>query len=175
MEGAGSYWQVTLQALSIPAILQGGDVVLAAETGSGKTLSYIAPIATSLLLQRSVLRKIDKHDGPLALVLCPNVMLCKQVVAVANALVDDKGRPLIKCAVISSRSLPPFETPDLIVSTPLALLTLVREPGVNYGRQWREEGLATSLAHVVVDEADLLLTGAYLKPLDSILEVSKIL
>lgn len=36
----------------MPMILQGRDTVVAAETGSGKTLSYLAPVASLMLKQK---------------------------------------------------------------------------------------------------------------------------
>ena len=41
------------QELAIPQIAEGKSVVLAAETGSGKTITYLAPVI-SQLLQRQV-------------------------------------------------------------------------------------------------------------------------
>lgn len=37
-----------IQRLAIPQILSGGNVVVAAETGSGKTLSYLIPLVQRL-------------------------------------------------------------------------------------------------------------------------------
>ena len=33
-----------IQAAAVPAILRGGDVVMASHTGSGKTLAYLLPL-----------------------------------------------------------------------------------------------------------------------------------
>lgn len=44
----------------MPAICEGRDVVLSAETGSGKTLSYLIPL---LSLQQSAQDNSDKHPG----------------------------------------------------------------------------------------------------------------
>ena len=42
------------QALAVPAILSGRNVVLAAETGSGKTIAYLAPVMSRLLAARAL-------------------------------------------------------------------------------------------------------------------------
>ena len=76
-------------------LMRGQDAVIAAETGSGKTLSYIAPIASHLLRQ-----KLKQADNPRplhwhALVLCPNGPLCQQVASVINGLKGADGQPLL--------------------------------------------------------------------------------
>jgi hypothetical protein len=188
------------QELAVPPLLEGRDVVLAAETGSGKTLAYLAPLAT--LLQRArAPQPADGAGGtsagadaaaaaggaravalaaataearlPLALVLVPNTALAAQVLAAAGSLRDAAGGPLLRACTVSSRSPPPFERPDLVVTTPGALVTLLRDVAGGYGRLWTPEGLGDAVRHVVVDEADLLLTGGYERDLKRLLEVSR--
>lgn len=36
----------------------------------------------------------------MSVVLCPNVMLCEQVVQMANCLLGDSGRPLVRVAAV---------------------------------------------------------------------------
>jgi superfamily II DNA/RNA helicase len=64
----------------MPCLLQ--DVVIACETGSGKTLAYVAPLVTLLCGGRGLGKKSK------ALILCPNKMLCEQVIHTASQLVD---------------------------------------------------------------------------------------
>ena len=44
--------QFPMQELAMPMVVSGQSAVIAAETGSGKTLSYVAPIASMLLRQK---------------------------------------------------------------------------------------------------------------------------
>lgn len=44
LEGSGKRLATRIQALSIPPILAGEDVVLGSETGAGKTLAYLLPL-----------------------------------------------------------------------------------------------------------------------------------
>jgi superfamily II DNA/RNA helicase len=37
----------TVQAMSVPAILGGGDFLVASHTGSGKTLAYLLPMVSA--------------------------------------------------------------------------------------------------------------------------------
>ena len=50
-----------IQAAAVPAAAENSDVVIAAETGSGKTLSYLIPIWSNLL-ERGVGGR-DDDDG----------------------------------------------------------------------------------------------------------------
>ncbi|CAI7855862.1 unnamed protein product [Closterium sp. NIES-54] len=95
-----------IQAGAIPQILSGSDVVVAAETGSGKTHAYLAPVLSHVLTWREEERQREmaereeeeRSEGRLggegevgegrrrrvgarkfALVLCPNAALCRQV------------------------------------------------------------------------------------------------
>lgn len=125
----------------MPPLLAGSDVVLAAETGSGKTLTYLAPLATLLLRGRQPgapkpAAGADSGDAgsgdgaegaaavaadrrrPLALVLVPNTALAAQVIAAADALRGADGGPLLRTVTVSSRCPPPVERPDVVVTTP---------------------------------------------------------
>lgn len=99
-----------VQAACIPSILSGKDTVVAAETGSGKTHGYLVPLAEKLLHARNdpgieapVLGK--NHLSQLSLVLCPNVMLCEQVVRMANLLCGDDGEPLLRAAAVCGKQV----------------------------------------------------------------------
>lgn len=184
LKAAGFKQPSRVQELAAPHVLQGDNVVLAAETGSGKTIAYIAPVATALLHQRSRLAaaaadSADSSSGErlhkdLALVLCANAALCQQVVATTEALCDSDKAPLVRAVQVSSSLPPPFETPDVIVATPGGLMALITGSGRHYGGLWTSEGLARAVKHVIVDEADLLTTGGYAKDLNRILEIFKV-
>lgn len=105
--------------------------------------------------------------------LCPNTALCHQVVRlVAAALTGADGQPLLTAAHISSSSPPPFDPPDIVVTTPGALKTLFNDRGAMYGSLWTAEAVSARSAFVVVDEADLLWQGSYVKDLTRLLDVS---
>lgn len=84
--------------------------MIAAETGSGKTHSYLVPLIDKLcaVLDGSKNTNSDEGLAPshgLSLVLCPNVLLCEQVVQMANGLSGDDGEPLLKVAAICGRQV----------------------------------------------------------------------
>ena len=139
----------SVQALGFGPIKNGDDVALADQTGSGKTIAYLAPIVQHV-------REAEAASGRTpgasvrALVLTPTSELAQQVLGVAKALSangapfrssiitgEHKWRTQAKCA---ERGL------ELLVCTPGRL------------RAHLEEG-SFSLAltsRVVLDEADLL-------------------
>jgi hypothetical protein len=84
-----------------------------------------------------------------------------------------EGRPLIKACQVSSSNPPPFDPPDVVVTTPGALVTLFNDRGSSYGPQWTAEGVSSRAAFVVADEADLLCQGGYVKDLTRLLDVSR--
>ena len=107
-----------------------------------------------------------------ALVLCPNVALCHQVLSVALALNSSSNSPLISAAHINASNPPPAEAPDIIVSTPAALASFILDAGPAYGMLWTPEGLASRVRHVILYEADLLLGRAFSKQVTKLLDVS---
>src|SRR6267378_1425992 len=78
-----------IQAAAIPEALQGKDVIATAQTGTGKTLAFLIPIAERLLLQDS--------PGIAALVLVPTRELAMQLADQFNAL---RGKQLAPAALV---------------------------------------------------------------------------
>ncbi|XP_056448856.1 probable ATP-dependent RNA helicase DDX31 isoform X1 [Gadus chalcogrammus] len=74
----------SVQKQTIPALMSGRDAVVRSQTGSGKTLSYGIPIVQSL---QAVLPKIQRADGPLALILVPTRELAQQSFQIFQKLV----------------------------------------------------------------------------------------
>ncbi|MCO5550243.1 hypothetical protein L7F22_003726 [Adiantum nelumboides] len=157
-----------VQAASIPLILADGDVVMAAETGSGKTQAYLAPLFSKLLnlkqkdhelagLQIPAERR-TKEMQSFALVLCPNAMLCEQTMQMANALCDSCGTPLLKVSVVSGGQGWPIFPPHIVVATPAALLNhlFAYDP-----KRKRRNAFVRDVKYVVFDEADMLLSGGF--------------
>lgn len=160
---ASIYKPSLIQAASIPHILSGKDVVIAAETGSGKTHSYLVPLIEKLAVLAEQYKEINinkeiSRAHKFSLVLCPNVMLCEQVVQMANCLLSDSGRPLLRVAAVCGGQGWPVAQPDIIVSTPAALLNYLFafDPETK-----RRSKFLRSVNSVVFDEADMLLCGSF--------------
>lgn len=65
----------SVQKQSIPVLLEGRDALVQSQTGSGKTLAYCIPVVQSL---QALTSKIQRSDGPYALVLVPTRELALQ-------------------------------------------------------------------------------------------------
>ncbi|XP_077570422.1 ATP-dependent DNA helicase DDX31 isoform X1 [Stigmatopora nigra] len=65
----------SVQKQSIPALLSGRDAIVRSQTGSGKTLSFAVPLVQTL---QALQTKIQRSDGPLAVVVVPTRELALQ-------------------------------------------------------------------------------------------------
>ncbi|XP_014510314.1 DEAD-box ATP-dependent RNA helicase 22 [Vigna radiata var. radiata] len=149
-----------VQASSVPSVMSGKDAVIAAETGSGKTYSYLVPLIDKLrdAQERSLHAMSDQEVTPaqkVLLILCPNVQLCEQVVKMASSLRRDDGEAIVSVAAICGRQGWPIREPDVIVTTPAALLNYV-----DLDRTRRMQFMR-GVKYVVFDEADMLLCGSF--------------
>ncbi|CAG8722921.1 14283_t:CDS:1, partial [Acaulospora morrowiae] len=81
-----------IQRRAIPIINNdGADVVVQAETGSGKTLTYLLPIVHRLMRATADVKDastISRSVGTLAIILAPTRELTRQILSVINSLVD---------------------------------------------------------------------------------------
>ncbi|GAB2280412.1 hypothetical protein Dimus_015045 [Dionaea muscipula] len=153
-----------IQAACIPSILSGNDTVVAAGTGSGKTYGYLVPLVDKLYgAWASSGNAVSGQDSvslhPISIVLCPNVTLCDQVVRMANCLCGDNGKPLLFSAVMRGTRGWPVKRPDVVVSTPYALLNYLYAVHRERNRPFK---LMRCVRYMVFDEADLLLSGSFL-------------
>ena len=142
-----------VQAAGYEPILAGRDVILADQTGSGKTLGYLAPI-----VQR--LRAVEAAEGRTpagqvrAVVLAPTAELAQQVTRVLKALC--RGGVPLRSAVVTGEH--PWTTQrkalaggvDVVVATPGRLRSHVENSSIALG----------GLVHLALDEADVLYEDA---------------
>ncbi|MEZ5988035.1 MAG: DEAD/DEAH box helicase [Planctomycetota bacterium] len=145
-----------IQALAIPQICAGRDVVGRAQTGSGKTLAFGAPM----------LDRIDEaRVSVLALVLCPTRELARQVFDVFVDLTTYKELRL--ALVVGGESMKAQiqslqKGCQVLVGTPGRVLDLVRQKWLSLA--WVE--------FVVLDEADEMLEIGFLDDVTAILDAT---
>ncbi len=156
LEDMGFEKPTPIQALSIPQALKGRDLVGKAETGSGKTVAFGAPVVDRLSEHRVAV---------LALVLCPTRELALQVAEVFEQLTTYK--PLRTALIVGGESMKEQikelqKGCQIVVGTPGRVLDMVREKWLSLG--WVEIA--------VLDEADEMLEIGFLDDVTEILEAT---
>ena len=162
IRNAGFEAPLRAQGLTMPRmIMKDARVphrVVASETGSGKTLTYLSSISHDFKTSSS-------DEGEAALVLCPNQTLCDQVHRTAKSLVDD-DEPLLVPEILSGTNAPRsdihgdntiYSRTNLYISTPGSLINHME----NFMDRGRQRHFVRNLRHLVLDEADSLLTRGY--------------
>ncbi|XP_072756777.1 probable ATP-dependent RNA helicase DDX28 [Anoplolepis gracilipes] len=66
-----------IQTVGIPQIMNGTNTVIAAETGCGKTLTYLLPMIDKILKWKTLIRK--QYNSPLGLIITPTRELAFQI------------------------------------------------------------------------------------------------
>lgn len=137
-----------IQCQAWPCILSGHDVIAIAQTGTGKTLSYILPAIINLLRQ-----PIPRKDrlGPYVLILGPTRELVLQIEDEVKKYIFD-GIHVLSVYGGSDNSAQQItrlanERPDIVVATPGRLNDLVGQLGI----------LLHHVTYLVLDEADRML------------------
>ena len=152
-----------IQAEAIPAILQGLDLLGAAQTGSGKTAAFALPLLQQLQLTTTA----TPGGGPRrvrALVLVPTRELAAQVGEVLRSLAQHLSLPPKVAIIFGGVSINPQMMglrggADIVVATPGRLLDLVEHNALRLG----------AVAHLVLDEADRLLDLGFSEELQRVL------
>ncbi|MFY9655041.1 MAG: DEAD/DEAH box helicase [Methylocystis sp.] len=149
-----------VQAAVLSAEAQGGDILVSAQTGSGKTVAYGLAIASSLLGEAEALAA---PLAPLALVVAPTRELALQVQGELGWLYEHAGAQIVACvggmdARLERRKL--AEGAHVVVGTPGRLRDHIERGGLD----------TASIAAVVLDEADEMLDLGFREDLEFILE-----
>ncbi|HXD93863.1 MAG TPA: DEAD/DEAH box helicase, partial [Bacteroidia bacterium] len=147
-----------IQEQAIPAILSRKDVLGIAQTGSGKTASYVLPILMNL--QGKITSK-NRHVN--VLVLVPTRELAVQVEEVFKTFGLGLPTSVKTLAVYGGVSINPqmmaLQGVNVLVATPGRLLELVESNSVHL----------TTIDTLVLDEADKMLNLGFKEEVDRIL------
>lgn len=153
----------TVQLQTIPKVLKGQNILCAAETGSGKTLSYLLPIVHRLQADKESEMHGESARKVRAVVLVPSRELAEQVAAVSRTLCAPfglqaktvgGGRGVGHIKVVFKR-----DQPDILVATPGALVKALRRRCLDL----------SELSFFVVDEADTMFDPSFSDMLENIL------
>ncbi|CAE7802995.1 ded1 [Symbiodinium microadriaticum] len=86
LERCGYDTPTPVQKYSIPAVLEGSDVMVAAQTGSGKTAAFLVPIITAALQAGPKELTEEGAVCPTSVILAPTRELCEQIAQEAKRL-----------------------------------------------------------------------------------------
>ncbi|XP_041986216.1 ATP-dependent RNA helicase dbp2-like isoform X2 [Aricia agestis] len=148
-----------IQAQGWPIALSGRDMVGIASTGSGKTLAYMLPAAVHIVHQQ----RIQRGDGPIALILAPTRELAQQIQSVAQAY---SARGCIRNTCLFGGSPKGPQARDLergveiVIATPGRLIDFLERGTTNLRR----------CTYLVLDEADRMLDMGFEPQIRKIIE-----
>ncbi len=152
---AGYETPTPIQEQAIPHALQGKDVLGIAQTGTGKTASFVLPMVTLLGQGRA------KARMPRSLVLCPTRELAAQVAE--NFETYAKYTKLTKALLIGGVS---FGEQDKLIDRGVDVL--IATPGRLLDHHERGKLLLTGVQIMVVDEADRMLDMGFIPDIERI-------
>ncbi len=160
VEQAGFTTPTPIQEKAIPLVMEGGDVLGCAQTGTGKTAAFALPILNHLLVNPA---RFKRDRKPRALILAPTRELAQQTQDVFTSFGKKIG--LYSCVIYGgvsqmgqTRAL--SRGVDTIIATPGRLNDLIQQGEVN-------------LEHIevfVLDEADRMLDMGFMPDVTRIQE-----
>lgn len=165
-----------IQARAIPAALAGRDLLLSAQTGSGKTAAFVLPILHQLSELQAKEKAAEKtangkrgRQQPKvvqALILTPTRELANQVQdsirRYGSAMKDLYSVPLVGGAAYSGQIRALKKGVQIIVATPGRLLDHINAQRVNL----------SDLTMLVLDEADRMLDMGFADDINAILQAT---
>ena len=150
-----------IQAQAIPVVLQGRDVMGAAQTGTGKTAAFSLPLLQRMLKHENSSTSPARHPVR-ALVLLPTRELADQV---AQAIKQYAQHTQLRCTVVfggmdmKPQTLELKKGVEILVATPGRLLDHIEA----------KNAVLNQVEYVVLDEADRMLDIGFLPDLQRIL------
>ena len=142
-----------IQKEVLPYILKGHDTIGCAQTGSGKTVSFLAPIVNKMLLDGPPKSDAQLRNGvsaPVALIIVPTRELAEQIYKEARKIIHKTGMIVVKVyggIPIDTQYRHIANGCDILVATPGRLIDFIK----------RETIVLSAVQFLVLDEADRML------------------
>lgn len=147
-----------VQAQAIPLVLEGRDIIAAAQTGTGKTAAFSLPAL-------DLLGHAKGKQGPLMLVITPTRELAQQIGSVAEEIAVSTHHRIV--TVVGGLSYKPqidrlSRGCDVLIATPGRLIDLMEQKAVHLG----------NVSVLVLDEADRMLDMGFLPAVKKIVNAT---
>lgn len=141
-----------VQDMSIPILNKGNDLIAQAQTGTGKTLAFLLPIAN---------RVDSKEDYIQALIVTPTRELALQITQEAQKYIPDASCLLVCGGVDIETQIRKIKNGiNIVVGTPGRLLDHIKRNTINLNK----------VNMLVLDEADLMLDMGFLSEVKDIIK-----
>lgn len=143
-----------IQCKTIPLGIEGSDILASAETGSGKTASYLIPL----------INKISKEGKTSGLILTPTRELAQQVSEVCNSLLGYKSNInlalIVGGASMQNQLVQLKKRPKIIIGTPGRINDLLEKKSL----------ILKYFNYFVLDEADRMLDMGFQDQVEKIIQ-----
>ena len=155
LDEAGFTTPFPIQERTIPVLLEGGDVIGQAHTGTGKTAAYALPI----------LQKTTAKQGIQGIIMAPTRELALQITAEVNRYAKYTG---IRTVTIYGGQGMGIQLdalrkkPEIIVATPGRLIDHLKRGTIKLN----------NVKYVVLDEADIMLDMGFVEDIQFILDLT---
>lgn len=160
LEGLKYKKPTPIQAAAIPAILEGKDILGVAQTGSGKTASFVLPVLMNLQKGKPL-----KNRQVKVLALVPTRELAVQVNDVFRQFGQVMEKRIKTLAVYGGVSINPqmiaMQNVHVLVATPGRLLELIQNKAVTL----------SDVETLILDEADKMLNKSFQEEINQILDL----
>lgn len=164
LDDLGAKTPFPIQAATIPAILEGRDVLGRGRTGSGKTIAFGAPLVESILQSQKGQRR-EFARAPKALILAPTRELALQIDRTIQPIARSVGlfTTQIYGGVPQGRQVGALRKGvDIVIGTPGRIEDLVQQGKLDL----------SEIRIAVLDEADHMCDLGFLEPVQRILRLT---
>lgn len=143
LEKQGITVPTEIQSLTIPAILEGKDIIAESYTGSGKTLAFLVPLFEKINTGKREMQ---------AIILAPTHELVMQISNQILLLASNSSMPITSTTIMGEvnieRQIKKLkEKPHILVGTPGRILDLIKKKKITH----------QTIQTIIIDEADHLL------------------
>ncbi|TGO54599.1 hypothetical protein BOTNAR_0263g00110 [Botryotinia narcissicola] len=151
-----------VQSKAIPLTLEGRDVLARAKTGSGKTAAYLLPILHSILKRK----ELSPTQCTTALIFVPTRELADQVYKTVESFTafcakDVRAVNLTQRVSDAVQRSLLADSPDIVIATPARASLNANTSALSLA----------NLTHMVIDEADLVLSYGYDEDLQNVAKI----
>ncbi|VXB43126.1 ATP-dependent RNA helicase RhlE [Microbacterium sp. 8M] len=164
LRNMGAETPFPIQAASIPAVLEGRDVLARGRTGSGKTIAFGAPLVESIL-QSQKGKKREFGRSPRAIVLAPTRELALQIDRTIQPIARSVGlfTTQIYGGVPQARQVGALKKGvDIVIGTPGRIEDLINQGKLDL----------SDVRIAVLDEADHMCELGFVEPVQRILRAT---